>query len=81
MPRTSPVDLISGPRRGSTSGNMLKGKTASLAPKWGTRLSRSSISPSLFPIISSVAIRAMETLQTLETRGDGPGGPGFASRT
>ena len=34
-PSTSPVERISGPRRGSTSGNMLKGKTASFTPKWG----------------------------------------------
>ena len=31
-PSTSPVDLISGPRIGSTSWNILKGKTASLTP-------------------------------------------------
>ena len=32
-PKTSPVERISGPSTGSTSGNMLKGKTDSLAPK------------------------------------------------
>ena len=37
MPSTSPVERISGPSTGSTSGNMLKGKTASLTPKWGMR--------------------------------------------
>ena len=31
-PSTSPVERISGPRRGSTSGNMLKGNTASFTP-------------------------------------------------
>ena len=30
IPITSPVALISGPKKGSTSGNMLNGKTASL---------------------------------------------------
>ena len=32
MPKTSPVERISGPKSGSTSGNMLKGNTASLTP-------------------------------------------------
>ena len=36
IPSTSPVERISGPRTGSTSGNMGKGKTASLTPKCGT---------------------------------------------
>ena len=36
MPSTSPVERISGPSSGSTSGNMVNGKTASLTPKWGT---------------------------------------------
>ena len=31
-PSTSPVERISGPRTGSTSGNMLKGNTASFTP-------------------------------------------------
>jgi len=31
-PRTSPVERISGLSTGSTSGNMLNGKTASLTP-------------------------------------------------
>ena len=31
-PSTSPVDLISGPRTGSTSGNILNGNTASFTP-------------------------------------------------
>ena len=35
MPSTSPVERISGPSSGSTSGNMLNGKTASLTPKCG----------------------------------------------
>ena len=33
MPSTSPVDLISGPRSGSTSWNILNGNTASLTPQ------------------------------------------------
>ena len=32
IPKTSPVDRISGPSRGSTSGNILNGKTASFTP-------------------------------------------------
>jgi hypothetical protein len=32
-PSTSPVDLISGPNTGSTSGNILNGNTASFTPK------------------------------------------------
>ncbi len=35
MPSTSPVERISGPSTGSTSGNMLNGNTASLTPKCG----------------------------------------------
>ncbi len=81
MPRTSPVDLISGPRSGSTSGNMLKGKTASLTPKWGIHLSSRPKEVSFLPIISSVAILAIETLQTFETRGTVLEALGFASRT
>ena len=40
MPSTSPVERISGPSTGSTSGNMLNGKTASLTPKCGIVWSR-----------------------------------------
>ena len=34
-PITSPVDFISGPKIGSTPGNFIKGKTASLTEKKG----------------------------------------------
>ncbi|OQB20093.1 MAG: hypothetical protein BWY13_01234 [Euryarchaeota archaeon ADurb.Bin190] len=75
------MDLISGPRRGSTSGNILKGKTDSLTPKWGIFFSERAISARLFFIISSVAMLAMEMLQTLETRGTVREARGLASRT
>src|SRR5665648_1219506 len=69
IPRTSPVERISGPRSGSTSGNMLKGKTASLTPKWEMDLGCRFSSANFFPNMTWVARRAIGILQTLETNG------------
>ena len=48
-PSTSPVERISGPSTGSTSGNMLNGKTASLTPKCGIERVLRPSSPSFLP--------------------------------
>ncbi|OPZ22736.1 MAG: hypothetical protein BWZ10_00284 [candidate division BRC1 bacterium ADurb.BinA364] len=75
------MERISGPSTGSTSGNMLNGKTDSLTPKWENGFSRSPISAIFLPSMHSVASRAIETLQTFETSGTVREARGFASRT
>ncbi len=75
------MERISGPRTGSTFGNLSKGNTASLAPWWLNFLSLSLRSSSLAPSIRRVARRAICVLQTLETRGTVRLARGFASRT
>ena len=81
MPSTSPVDLISGPSSGSTSGNMLKGNTASLTPVWGIERFFRFKSFIFFPIMRRVAAFAIGMLHTLDTRGTVLEARGFASRT
>jgi hypothetical protein len=81
MPSTSPVERISGPSSGSTSGNMLKGNTASFTPKCLMVFGVMSKSLSFLPRIIWVAILAMGILYTLETRGTVREALGFASRT
>ena len=81
IPSTSPVERISGPRTGSTSGNMLNGKTASLTPKYGIIRDLRPSSSSFLPNISWVATLAMETLQTFDTSGTVREARGLASST
>jgi hypothetical protein len=59
---------------------MLNGKTASLTPKCGIARFLRLKSASFLPNMTWVAIRAMETLQTLETRGTVREARGLASR-
>ena len=81
MPSTSPVERISGPSSGSTSGNMVKGNTASLTPKWEMVPVPRLKSAIFLPRMTLVAMAAMETLHTLETSGTVLDARGFASRT
>jgi len=74
------VERISGPRTGSTSGNMLNGKTASLTPKWGMGRRTRPRSRSFLPSMTWVASRAIGMLQTLLTSGTVRLARGFASR-
>ena len=84
-PSTSPVERISGPSRGSTSGNMLNGNTASLTPKYGMFCSFKEDTgdgrPVSSEVIMSVAKGTMRMLHTLETSGTVREALGFASRT
>ena len=80
MPRTSPVERISGPKSGSTSGNMLKGNTASFTPKCGMDILFNFMSDRLLPSINCVAIRTIEIPQTFETSGTVLDARGLASR-
>ena len=81
MPSTSPVERISGPSSGSTSGNMLKGKTASLTPKCGMARVLQPQVGQLAPSMNCVAIRAIGMLQTFETSGTVREARGLASST
>ena len=67
---TSPVDFISGPRRVSTSGNLLKGRTASFTETcigiFSSVMPRSS---NVLPSITFVASFAKETPVALLTNG------------
>ena len=81
-PSTSPVERISGPSTGSTSGNFSKGMTASLTPKYGMTLRLSSprdltVSPSM----RRVAMRAIWVPATFETSGTVREARGLASMT
>ena len=80
IPSTSPVDRISGPSSGSTSGSMLKGKTASFTPKYGIIFFLSPSSESFVPNMIWVAIRAIGILQTFETMGTVREALGLASK-
>ena len=74
------MERISGPRSGSTSGNMLNGKTASLTPKWGIGRRTRFRSRSFFPSMTCVARRAIGMLHTLLTSGTVLLARGLASR-
>ncbi len=81
MPSTSPVLRISGPSTGSTSGNMVKGKTDSLTPTCGTFRRGRSRSAILAPIISRTAILAIGMSHTFDTSGTVRDARGLASST
>ena len=84
-PNTSPVERISGPKTGSTSGNILNGKTASFTPTCGITFSfNPGTGDSCFVIghvIISVASLTMFTLHTFETKGTVRLALGLASST
>ena len=67
IPIDSPVDFISGPKIVSTSGNLLKGNTASFTEKVFKFLFGTFKSLSSKPDITLVAIFATEILEALET--------------
>ena len=85
MPITSPVERISGPSAGSTSGNRLKGITASLTATWPPTGSRSTpsarSSASVAPSITRVATLASDTPVAFATNGTVRLARGFASIT
>ncbi len=82
MPITSPVDFISGPRMGSTPGNLLKGNTDSFTATWVMSTSFSIPSSlSFFPTITFDAIFAHGTPVALETNGTVREALGFTSST
>ncbi|MNN30298.1 hypothetical protein D3C81_1439430 [compost metagenome] len=79
---TSPVDFISGPRIGSTPGNLANGNTASLTLKNGGMIS--SVSPTsarVLPAITRAAILASEVPMHLETNGTVREARGLTSMT
>ena len=85
MPITSPVERISGPSAGSTSGNRLNGSTASLTATWPVTGSVSSpsarSSASVAPSITRVATLASGMPLALATNGTVRLARGLASIT
>ena len=85
IPMTSPVDRISGPNAGSTSGNRLNGRTASLTATCpsigGLRKPSSRSSASVAPIITRVATFASGTPVAFATNGTVRLALGLASMT
>ena len=86
-PMTSPVERISGPRIGSTPGNLLNGNTASLTEKYGGTISRGA-SPwsarcvfSACPTMQRAAILASGWPVALETKGTVREARGLTSST
>ena len=78
---TSPVDLISGPKMGSTFWNLLKGITASLTQKPFILGTPSKFNSSkLFPAITLAAILAKGIPNAFETKGIVLDALGFTSR-
>src|SRR5690606_5415176 len=70
MPITSPVDFISGPRIGSTPGNLLKGNTASFTEKYGGTTSLVKFCcASEVPAMQRAAIFARDTPMAFDTNG------------
>ena len=82
-PMTSPVDRISGPRMGSTPGNLLNGKTASLTEKYGGTTSPRTFFwlASDWPTMQRAAILASGSPVALETKGTVRDARGLTSRT
>jgi hypothetical protein len=81
-PIASPVERISGPSSGSTSGSLLKGKTASFTATPPTGISSGSPKLASFsPTISRAAILASGTPVALETKGTVREARGFTSST
>ena len=82
-PITSPVERISGPRIGSTPGNLLNGKTASLTEKYGGTTSpcTSFCSASFWPTMQRAAILASGSPVAFETKGTVRDARGFTSST
>src|SRR4030095_6804310 len=70
-PITSPVDRISGPRIGSTPGNLLNGKTASWTEKYGGTTSPRTFFwlASDWPAMQRAAILASGSPVALEAKG------------
>ena len=82
VPITSPVDFISGPRIGSTPGNLLNGNTASFTLKnLGTISSVKPSSCNVLPVITRAATAAKEVPMHLETNGTVREARGFTSIT
>jgi hypothetical protein len=81
IPITSPVDFISGPRSVSTSGNLMKGNTASLTLTWaGITSSRNPRSGSRRPTMTFAASFARGTPIALLTNGTVREARGLTSR-
>ena len=80
---TSPVERISGPRIGSTPGNLLNGKTASLTEKYGGMTSPRTPfwSRSVWPTMQRAAILASGSPVALETNGTVRDARGLTSST
>mmetsp|Transcript_23416 Transcript_23416/g.41619 ORF Transcript_23416/g.41619 Transcript_23416/m.41619 type:complete len:202 (-) Transcript_23416:2421-3026(-) len=80
MPMTSPVERISGPRRVSAPGNLLKGRTTSLTATWGGwGSSVKLISWRVLPDMRSEAYLAMGCPTALATKGTVRDARGLAS--
>ena len=80
VPITSPVDFISGPKIGSTPGNLLKGKTASFTCIFSGIISSTiPCSSKERPAIHLEAILAKEYPMHLETNGTVLEALGFTS--
>ena len=82
-PITSPVERISGPRIGSTPGNLLNGNTASLTEKYGGTTSPRTFFwlASDWPTMQRAAILASGSPVALETNGTVREARGLTSRT
>ncbi len=85
MPITSPVERISGPRRVSTPGKRLNGRTASLTETWPVTGSVSNpssrSSPRVAPTMTRAATMATGTPVALATNGTVRLARGLASST
>ncbi len=87
VPITSPVERISGPSTGSTPGNLLNGKTASLTEKYGGTIStgglscRPTWSASFVPAMQRAAILASAWPVAFDTNGTVREARGFTSST
>ena len=86
-PITSPVERISGPRIGSTPGNLLNGNTASLTLKYGGITSRGAAPSapfcpaSVWPTMQRAAILASGWPVAFETKGTVREARGLTSST
>src|ERR1043165_1992765 len=82
MPITSPVECISGPRTGSTSGNFPNGNTGDFTKNRDTVSSSGKLNFfRLQPALTSEAMRAIGTPVALETNGTVRDARGFTSST
>src|SRR5260370_20168638 len=82
-PITSPVERISGPRVGSTPGNLLNGNTGDFTKNWGTSSTPVAFVKSeiFLPSITPTAIFGSDTPVALATYGTVRDARGFTSTT